>query len=240
MPGHARTGDHLVARQGKARLALCEVIGAKARWAAALAVLLLIGAQARAQVAPAGVAIEMGAWRFTPVVTQGQSVAVVGFLALMDPSTAEGQNITAVWYAAPVGGGGWVKTAWHSESEWGVIELLKTQLGIGDESDADWETWEEKPTPAPPPSAPGAAYEGGFFLADGFGQAVNTLPNRDDIVALLVELGYAGADLPGESSELETCRRDLLLDAMAAGVATELATQSMGESTAFDTLAACL
>lgn len=201
-----------------------------------MAFLALVSA-APGQVVPAGNGIEIDGWRYTPVV-QGASgqQTVAGFLGLLTPALVSGSNITAILYIRE-SDGQWTATAWHNENEWKIVQLVKSQLGIGPVSDEDWFTW-GPPDGSGASTQQGSTYQGGFFTDDPIAAAVQGTPLRDEVVAVLQAIGYPVADVSWEKSDnTDACDPNDLLGSLVVGVEAELNTGANGEAAANAALA---
>ncbi|HYE61644.1 MAG TPA: hypothetical protein VD997_06585 [Phycisphaerales bacterium] len=144
---------------------------------------------------PDGVRIVQADWTFVPVVqiTETNSVDVVGVLALRDSSQVYGDNLVAVWYENPHADETWPAISWKSQSQWDAITWVKDTYGITEECDFMWPTSEENPNE--PALVEPEGYEGGLIEGDPFAELLGQYTHAE-VVAILVEAGYAAASIP--------------------------------------------
>jgi len=202
----------------------------------AFVVLAIACVNASAGTHPARCAVVIEGWRYTPIVTgdAGQQ-AVHSFVGILNPSIAAGSNITAICYTRA--GATWSAKAWTGEPEWKVIEAVKLQLSIGAAYDADWYTWGGSGSGSASGQTP-ANYGAGFLYTDPLAEIAQGSPQRDNLVALLVTLGYPVADVKFEqTASASPCGSIVVLNALAAGVEAETNSGANGEAVAHAALA---
>jgi len=160
---------------------------------------------ATAQMSVSATQIHLGDWILTPILAApappGALAHVHSFLALLDKDTVTGNNITSIWYIRGADdNSAWQAMAWDSQSQWDAIYRLKLDLGIGDEWDSRWATKDPKPgtPPASPPSP--VEYIKGVFTTDPLAGMIALMVDRDELVEILVNLGYKAADVPLEKA----------------------------------------
>lgn len=197
-------------------------------------VLLALGAAASlsgvalADERPSMAVTEVDAWTFVPLVNNNSGgVKVDGFLALRDKSTSFGDNIVAVWYKRPASGSVWETLTWESTDQWDAIKTVKTELGISDTYDADWPTTDAKTTTPP---AGTVVYYKGFVASDPLVAQLDTDPNRDFWIDVLVEAGYKASDVNFDKKEGTNCGQSEWLSQMVT--VTEANENAADKSTA--------
>lgn len=185
-----------------------------------------VAGSALAQVAPAGVRIEMEDWTFCPLQRSG---AVEGFFAYRPDAEATGDNITAVWYTKV--NGHWRGEAWSDVATGSALSYLRNRIGLENVSDTLWGgTGATHVADYPAAPAP-KAYLGGFYTDDPLGQVVNSSVAADEIKGVLVEIGYAAAAVPVEKAEeVRGLTWQQTLDAAMVGVQTYIRTTSASDA----------
>lgn len=150
---------------------------------------------------PAKVEMEVGSWRFTPILRQESvtSDTVQSLLAWKKTSEGPDSTIQAVWYIRSTSEPcQWDAKAWEAATPYDAMLAVKTSLDIDSRFDDDWPI--SLSGGVMDSSKVGVEYSKGFFGGDTMAEFVNALPGaeRDDAVSFLVEVGYAAADVPIE------------------------------------------
>lgn len=196
--------------------------------AAAMSVCLATSV-AVAEVRPADAYVEMGNWRYTPILDSNREGSpVTGFMGLLNPSVSVGNNITAIWYTRD-NAGVWTSKAWVSEDEWKVIEAVKAATGISSSYDSDWATWGPKSQAVAPSAQTAALYDKGFLVGDPVGDMARQSEQYNEIVEFLKDVGYPAADVKFEKDNPDQCQPVYFLNWMSS-VATAAVAASRTES----------
>lgn len=180
---------------------------------------LLVGANASsafAEVKAGESYVEMGDWRYTPILdTNRAGQPVSGFLGLLSPAVSVGGNITAIWYSRDAAGA-WTSKAWIAEDEWKVIESIKAASGISSVYDSNWAAWGPKSLSATPSGQTAALYEKGFLVGDPVGDFARQSEQFNDVVEFLKDAGYPTAVVKFEKENLEQCEPNYVLNWMSS------------------------
>lgn len=180
---------------------------------------LLVGANASsafAEVKAGESYVEMGDWRYTPILDTNRSgQPVSGFLGLLNPAVSVGGNITAIWYSRDAAGA-WTSKAWIAEDEWKVIESIKAASGISSVYDSNWAAWGPKSLSATPSGQTAALYEKGFLVGDPVGDIARQSEQFNDVVEFLKDAGYPTAVVKFEKENLEQCEPNYVLNWMSS------------------------
>lgn len=167
--------------------------------------------------------IEMDGWTFIPIVDDAGTPTtdddtLHSFVALLDPSLVQGNQIAAILYAKDdEAEGGWRGAAWTTQDQWSVFGFMRDAYAIsGDDADY-WETTQPRPSiieSAPPPEP----YRRGLFENDPLDEQVGPDdPARQAMVEVLVLAGYQAANLKIEEADLYADSA-LVLGALEYGV----------------------
>lgn len=165
--------------------------------------------------------IEIGDWRFIPIVEDdGVNPAEVhSFVALLDDGAIAGSRIGAIWYAKnPSTATGWESVAWESpggQDHWGVFGFVQGYLNI---PEGDWENWDTdqaKPAVIESAGVP-VGYYRGMFESNPLNEIVGDDPMRDQLIDALVENAYEAAQVEVDRESAEHGK--MLLDAFSEGV----------------------
>lgn len=183
--------------------------------AVAAAMSVCLATSVAAEVRPADASVEMGNWRYTPILDSNREGSpVTGFMGLLNPSVSVGNNITAIWYTRD-NAGVWTSKAWVSEDEWKVIEAVKAATAISSSYDSDWATWGPKSQAVAPSAQTAALYEKGFLLGDPVGDMARQSEQYNEIVEFLKDAGYPAADVKFEKDNPDDCQPDYFLNWMS-------------------------
>jgi len=156
--------------------------------------------------------IELGSWTLHPIytVTESGSVLVRHFLALTDPSLVVGENLIAVWYQREEAG--WIAKSWETTDTWEAINAVKADLNLPDDEDERWGI--EGAIVASTPAM--HDYTMGVLADDPLALIVAQTTDRDELVGLLVSIGYKAAAIPVELDD--GCTLDTILDGFAVAI----------------------
>lgn len=138
-------------------------------------------------------------WALTPIVVDTlDGDRVHSFLALNQGAAFEA-NLQAVWYIKDTEYEcSWYALTWDTSDPWDAIKTVKVSLGISDDDDPNWAVSVESTAWSEPKEL--FDYSAGFMADDGLGRAINTLPDRDEWVAWLVDIGYKAAEIKFEKA----------------------------------------
>jgi hypothetical protein len=139
-------------------------------------------------------AIEMQSWTITPLLQRSEGAAdeVVGFLAVAKHDSISGRNLSTLWYARTPAG--WHSFSWKDTGSGEAVAWLKESLGLND-NDMALLGCSSPSGPTLPPSPP-TPYSDGLLVDDPLHDELRHSPDRDELIALLVNLGYPAADIP--------------------------------------------
>ncbi len=198
---------------------------------------------ARAQVySVSPIGIDMGSsqvWTFTPIlVTENEQTQVHSFLALKDPASTVGTNITVVWYLH-ASEGGWAPVAWNTQDHWQVIKSIKDVLAIPDWEDNLWQTFQGPPEVQVATAEMPKAFVSGVLSDDPLVIPLSSQTNQT-MLDLLVNLGYAAASVPVDDSSETQCTSAEVIDAMQTGVNSFVAAPATDATSAAQTATAAL
>ncbi len=170
------------------------------------------------------VAVQLDVWSFTPIVTQtGSATTVHSFLALKDPGSVVGANITAVWYVRdPLNPAVWNPKSWQTQDQWQIIQQIKVALAIPDSSDDRWLTIVLPPQTSTATTEPASNFAFGVLESDPLAPIVVQSQDPQPLVQYLSDIGYPAANMQSSTSS-SGCTQTTTLNGMATGVEASLA-----------------
>lgn len=184
-----------------------------------------LSGQAFADVVPAGVKVGMDQWTLCPLREGG---TVRGVFAYRADGATSGDNINAVWYVRE--NNVWVGHGWSNVVIGSAMAHLRNKFAMANYPDTLWDGNGTTTIADYTPAAPPKAYVGGFFADDPLGEAVNESGQADEIKAVLVDIGYAVADVPVETAqEARNLTWQQTLDAIESGTLDYFQTGSAGD-----------
>jgi hypothetical protein len=150
-------------------------------------------------------------------------------LALRTKDAAVGSNLVAVWYLPPAAGTQqWSAKTWDTTEHWDAIKTIKESLSIADGSDELWPTTDQlQPWNAPKVAS---GYSKGFKQGDVLLAALDSLPNRDQVLDAFTGWGYKSANPSFEKTSNEYSTDAFLSGVKSAFEATYAAIDSTLES----------
>ena len=156
--------------------------------------------------------VESESWRYHPIYTVDSlgAITISNFVAIMDGTTATGNNLVAVWYRRDAGTGTWDAWSWDTTDPWAAINHVKSILVISDDENDRWKTPGDG-LGITPIAAEGFAY--GVLAADDLADDILIDADPDAMIAMLVAGGYRAASLTLQHTD--GCKIDDKLDGMA-------------------------
>lgn len=185
---------------------------------AAIGLCTVASAQVQNRVSPYKVGI--GGWVLNPIIqtSSGNGCVVHSFVALSKAGSTYGQNIVAVWYIRG-DAGKWETKSWHTVDQAEAIKYVKAELAIPDSDDALWDEGITTAVLAQKATSMPEDYLKGLLSSDPYAQVVNDPLQREFVVEVLADAGYAAAKVPLDKSSATDCS-DTLLTKLASEVET--------------------
>lgn len=216
---------HALDKRGGGRLALAhryrklleqgEVMNRTAHRIAFSAAALLAACAHAQSIRPSSVRVEVNDWIVVPLVIQdGEECQVDSMVTFAKEGTTIGNNLVAVWYVR--GGEGWDPKSWSTTDRWSIVEQLKGAFQISDEDDYRWGVASLNGASA---AIPAENFSGGVLESDPLSPVIESMPDPQAAVALLIEGGYPAA-LP-LSSASGASGISAMLDAIEASIGLE-------------------
>ena len=152
--------------------------------------------------------VESGEWFWVAIYSGAVATPYVeSVVALRDPATATGDNLRVVQYTR---GETWTSQAWTTAEPWEAINWIKDDLGLSETEDNEWGICNDTGVEE---SVPPVDYTDGMLAEDPWAPIVLALADPASYIELLVDLGYAAADLALENDPL--CTSDEVLNGLA-------------------------
>lgn len=150
-----------------------------------------------------------GSWRWAAIYSEdGADRQVHSLLAILNPSAKVGDNLQQVWY---IRGTPWTSQTWTDPDPWVAINFIKSELGIPDSEDANWEVCTSSGTTQ---MAAPVGYARGVVATDPMALALASSPNRNQLIQQLVAMGHPAANITLDSTD--DCTTDQQLEGLAS------------------------
>src|SRR5438552_3140175 len=146
---------------------------------------MVCAATATAQRSVPGIEIEVGNCSFMPTLYNG---AVETILALRTDSP-DGTNITSMWFIKGANDT-WTYYGWTEQNQQKTVGYVKTALQIPGTDDVNWRV---TPVAVNPNDLPPGSMRGGLFVDDPMADAVASSADPDQVLNLLVLIGWTAA-----------------------------------------------
>lgn len=167
--------------------------------------------------------VTLGDWDFVPTLNGGR---VESLVALLDPSLAVGDNITAVWFRR-TDDAAWKAYAWSDAENLEAIAHVKATLGLPDSSDVLWPDADAQQGVDPTLAVAPDAFAKGVFADDVFAPFIEANPEPGPLIGGLAGAGYPAAAIPVQTTPTD-CTQDQVLTTLAAMVEADIGTGAGG------------
>ena len=167
--------------------------------------------------------VTLGDWDFVPTLNGGR---VESLVALLDPSLAVGDNITAVWFRR-TDDAAWQAFAWSDAENLEAIAYVKATLGLPDSSDILWPDADAQQGVDQTLAVAPDAFAKGVFADDVFAPFIEANPEPGPLIGGLAGAGYPAAAIPVQTTPTD-CTQDQVLTTLAAMVEADIGTGAGG------------
>lgn len=165
-------------------------------------------------------------WTFHPTYQYQDGTAVVdSVLAIADPGSTVGDNLTAVWYVRT--SSGWDKKSWYGATALDAVRTVKEDLRIPDFLDSRWNLDELNGAPGQGWALQSEPYDKGLLVSDPLYDPDLLEAQHDQIVPTLKELGWPVADISAESAAHASCNDTSDINGIAAATEYQLSTGTL-------------
>lgn len=162
------------------------------------------------------VKIEMDGWHYVPTLSQS-GTRVESILAIREPGTEVGSNLTAVWFKR--GQNLWRTYTWTTQDRAAIIKYVKDDIGIGDQWNYLWPV-----SPGATAASAPVGFMSGVVGSDSVRSSIESSSVPESAVRALELLGHPAAALHLELVDLvHGCDQTAVLEIVAEGIQLELA-----------------
>lgn len=167
--------------------------------------------------------ITLDEWAIVPTLIGNR---VESFVALRDPASAVGDNVTAVWFLR-IDDRAWRTYAWHDQDNYAAIAHIKGTLGLDDSTDASWPVAEAQQGVDVTEGSEPDKFATGVFEDDPFAPIIDQMSEPGVLIESLDGSGWSAARI-SIWTETSDCTQNEILSGLAAMVEADIATGAGG------------